>query len=233
MEEIKRKRGRPRKYPEGPPKPERKKPLAPVSQEEDLIGGPENDEDETDLRMDIAEVYGGVSGHWLSQIFGHDKNTIKKKLAAGNCEVVGYRNGGPLYRIAEAAQWLVKPKVDLVSYVKSLRPNDLPPMLNDAYWGAMLKRQKWEENAGDLWRTEAVLEVFGDLALSFKTTVSLWVEEVDRQQSLTPEQRAVLTGLCDDLLERVYQQMVEAPKKRRTPSSVVEEGGVQDLESLE
>lgn len=132
-------------------------------------------------------------------------------MAAANIEIVGQRNGGPLYRIADAAQYLVKPKVDLVSYVKSLRPNDLPPILNDAYWGAMLKRQKWEENAGDLWRTEAVLEVFGDLALSFKTTVNLWVEEVDRQDSLSPEQRKILTDLTDRLLEQVHEQMVEAP----------------------
>lgn len=188
-------------------------------------------EPEESLKMDIAEVYGGVSAHWLSQVFGHDKNTIKKKLAAANIEIVGYRNGGPLYRIADAAQWLVKPKVDLVSYVKSLRPNDLPPMLNEAYWSAMLKRQKWEENARDLWRTEAVLEVFGDMALNIKTTVNLWIEEVDRQESLTPEQRKILTKLCDNLLEQIYQMMVEAPKKRRTQSSAVEEGGVQDLEA--
>ena len=182
------------------------------------------------LSLDIAEVYAGVSAQWLATIFGHDKNTIKKKLS-GHCEIVGHYKGGPLYKIADAAQWLVKPKVDLVSYVKSLRPNDLPPILNDAYWAAMLKRQKWEENAGDLWRTEAVLEVFGDLALSFKTTVNLWVEEVDRQESLTPEQRKILTGLCDKLLEQVYEQMVEAPKKKKTTSTVVEDGGVQDLES--
>lgn len=202
---------------------ETKKRGRPPKTEEDLIGdAPE---------MDLARVYGGVSAHWLAQVFGHDKNTIKKKLAAANIEIVGQRNGGPLYRIADAAQYLVKPKVDLVSYVKSLRPNDLPPILNDAYWGAMLKRQKWEENANDLWRTEAVLEVFGDLALSFKTTVNLWVEEVDRQDSLSPEQRKILTDLTDRLLEQVYEQMVEAPKKRKTPSSVVEEGGVMDMEN--
>lgn len=214
MQEPK-KRGRPRKAPPAP---------VTAEPEVDLIGEPEP------MSMDIAEVYGGVSAHWLSQVFGHDKNTIKKKMASANLEIVGYRNGGPLYRISDAAAWLVKPKVDLVSYVKSLRPNDLPPMLNDAYWGAMLKRQKWEENAGDLWRTEAVLEVFGDLALSFKTTVNLWVEEVDRQESLTPEQRKILMELTDKLLEQLHEVMVEAPRKKKTLSTVVEEGGVQDME---
>lgn len=195
--------------------------------EDDLIGEPER------VGLNTAEVIGGVSAHWLSQVFKHDKNTIRNKLGKYGCPIAGYRGDTPLYRIDEAAQYLVKPKVDLVEYVKSLRPNDLPPILNDAYWSAMLKRQKWEENAGDLWRTEAVLNVFGDLALSFKTTVNLWVEEVDRQESLSVEQRQILTKLCDSLLEQAYQLMIEAPKKRKTTSAIVEEGGVADLEKEE
>lgn len=194
---------------------------APEPSDEDLIGGPAP---EDPLVMALADVYGGVSSSWLAQVFGHDKNTIAKRLASAGLEVIGRRNGGPLYRIPDAAAYLVKPKVDLISYIKSLRPNDLPPMLNDAYWAAMLKRQKWEENAGDLWRTEDVLTVFGDLAFSFKTTANLWVEEVDRTKGLTPEQRLAITQLTDNLLESVYRLMVEAPNKRQTLPSASEEG---------
>lgn len=189
--------------------------------EDDLIGATSSPEEPDDpVSIHLADVYGGVSSSWLAQVFGHDKNTIAKKLAAAGIEVVGRRNGGPLYRIPDAAAYLVKPKVDLVSYIKSLRPNDLPPMLNDAYWAAMLKRQKWEENARELWRTEDVLAVFGDLAFSIKTTVNLWVEEVDRTQGLTPEQRLTITQLSDKLLEQVHELMVEAPKQRVTRPSI-------------
>lgn len=222
-----RPRGRPRKNPAQTVRSTK----ANEVEVDDLIGDPEGAADDDGFKLDVAEVYGGVSANWLAMVFGHDKNTIKKKLAAANIEIVGRRNGGPLYRISDAAQYLVKPRIDLVSYVKSLRPGDLPPILNDAYWSAMLKRQKWEENAGDLWRTESVLNVFGDLALSVKTTVNLWVEEVDRQASLTPEQRAVIRDLCDKLLEQVYEQMVEAPKKRKTTSTILEEDQpVQEIE---
>ncbi len=213
--EAPRKRGRPPKA------------KAPVETDEfdDLIGGAsEQDEPLEQVVTALADVYGGVSASWLAQVFGHDKNTIAKKLASAGCEVVGRRNGGPLYRIPDAAAYLVKPKVDLVAYIKTLRPNDLPPMLSDAYWGAMLKRQKFEENARDLWRTESVLKVFGDLAISFKTTANLWVEEVERIEGLTPEQRLLITQLTDRLLESVYQLMVEAPKNGHTPSSISDDG---------
>ena len=210
--------GRPRKNAAKPPA--KKPPRTPAG----LPG-----EEET-LSMDIADVYGGVSAHWLSQVFGYDKNTIKKRLAKANLEVVGRRNGGQLYRIADAAQWLVKPKVDLTSYIKSLRPNDLPPMLNDNYWSAMLKRQKWEENAKDLWRTEDVLAVFGDVAFMIKTTSQLWVEEIDRHHTLTPEMRETLTQLVDNLLEQIHENLIEMPQSKKTPSSVAEEGAMPEGE---
>lgn len=183
------------------------------------------DEDEP-FSLDIARVYGGVSATWLATVFGQDKNTVKKKLGLAGIESVGTRKGGLLYRIADAAPYLVPPKVDLMSYIKSLRPNDLPPILSDSYWSAMLKRQKWEENAGQLWRTENVLAVFGDLALEIKTTVSLWVEEIDRQEPLTAEQRALLVRMADKLLESVHERMVEAPNRGFTASAISEDPAV-------
>lgn len=189
-----------------------------------------SEEDEGRVSTDVAEVYGGVSAYWLATMFGADKDTIKKKLAASGIEIVGRRHGAPLYRLSDAAPYLVKPKVDLVTYVKGLRPNDLPPMLNEAYWAAMLKRQKWEENARQLWHTDDVLEVFGDLAAAFKSTVQLWVEDLERLHGLTPEMRATVVLQTDRLLEQVYQVMVDAPKKRSTRSSFHEVGAHPDPE---
>ena len=214
-------RGRSRKTP-APPVP----PAATAEIEiDDLIGddpAPPADEVTTNL----ADVYAGVSASWLAHVFGMDKNTIAKKLSTAGVQPSARRGSTPLYRIPDAAPYLVKPKVDLVTYIKSLRPNDLPPILNAAYWDAMLKRQKWEENAGDLWRTADVLEVFGDMAFGIKTTVSLWVEEVDRTRGLDAGQRETITQLSDKLLEQIHQQMIEAPRKRRTSSSLVDPGAV-------
>src|SRR5690625_2162059 len=206
--------GRPRKTPAAKPK---------APDDADLIG---TGEPEEKISIDISEVYGGVSSNWLATMFGHDKNTIQKKLAKANLEIVGRRNGGPLYRLADAAPYLVKPEVDLVEYVKGLRPHDLPPMLNDAYWSAMLKRQKWEENARDLWRSEDVLEVLGDLNFQVRNTVNLWVEDVDRLDALTPKQRQIINERADDLLQLFYNMLVELPTKRSTKPSVAEDGAM-------
>lgn len=240
-----RPRGRPRKVvqpndPVAKPKakpaakrPARKAPELPRKLAEpeldDLIGfappsAAEPEEFEESITLDMAETYGGVSASWLAQMFGADKNTIKKKLAASGIEIIGRRNGGPLYRLADAAAYLVKPKVDLTSYIKSLRPNDLPPMLNEAYWSAMIKRQKWEENAKDLWHTDDVLKVLGDLNVLIRTRVTLWTEDIDRREGLTQDQRELITSLSDDLLKSVHDLLVNMPSRGETQASIAEEG---------
>lgn len=189
---------------------------------DDILGEPAADipEQPAELAkgMDLALVYGGVSAAWLGHVFGMDKNTIKKKLA--KCPVAMMKKNTPHYAIKEAAAYLVPPKVDLLSYIRSLRPQDLPPILSDAYWAAQLKRQKWEENAGDLWRTTDVLEVLGELAKTLKTTVQLWTDELDRIHGLSDEQRKSLTQMCDGLLLEVHHILVTAPVRKSTRSSI-------------
>lgn len=206
----------------------------------DLIGGPPSTSEERaptieeakakgeTFDQDISTIFSGVSGHWLATVFGMDPLTVKKKLGKAGVGVIGKRKGGNLYALKEAAQYLIKPRVDLQEYIKGLRPNDLPPMLNDAYWRAMIQRQKWEENAGELWRTDDVLAVFGELAMSIKSQVTLWVEELDRVHGLTPEMRTQVTQMSDNLLQQIHEIMVESPSKKRTVSSIYEEGVMPD-----
>ena len=170
--------------------------------------------------LDLGQVYGGVSAAWLGHVFGQDKNTIKKKLA--KCEVAGKNGATPLYRIKDAAAWLIPPKVDIMTYIKGMRPQDMPPVLNDAYWGAMRKRQVVLKEAGDTWATNDVLRVFGEAALRIKSTVQLWVDELERVHGLSDEQRRILVQMSDGLLEDVYQIFVTAPKESRTRSTLAE-----------
>lgn len=179
--------------------------------------------------MQLAHVYGGVTADWLAHIFGADRRTIQKKLAKATDAQLGNDSRGSMkYSLPHAVAYLVRPKVDIAAWIRGLRPQDLPPVLNDAYWAAMLKRQKWEENARELWRTEDVLSVFSDTAFMYKTTTQLWVEELDRHHTLTPEMRNTINQLVDNLLEQVHENLVEMPTKRSTFSTSMEESTVSD-----
>jgi hypothetical protein len=93
--------------------------------------------------------------------------------------------------------------------LKGLKREDLPPAINSAFWDAQLKRQKWEENAGELWRTDTIRKVIGGMFQSIKFTVQLWGDTIERQTGLTEEQREALNGMTDELQISVFSSMQE------------------------
>ncbi len=193
-----------------------KLPPAPDNRDLDILGEAPDDS----VSLDQTDMERGVSLTWLAQVFRMDKNTVKKRIAP--CAPVGKRLGFDVYALRQVAGYLVQPKVDIGQWIKSLRPNDLPPYLQTMYWDAALKRQKWEENAGDLWRTDVILDTFGDLAMTMKSQIQLWVENIDRVNNITPEIRAAITGQSDILLAEIYKILIEAPNKRRSTSQLAE-----------
>jgi hypothetical protein len=155
------KRGRPRKRP-------------------DLVGTP------GEATIDYRENVAGVSITWLCTMFRMDRRTCQKRLAM--CPPLRRGVGdAPMFDLAQAAAFLVKPKINIGEWVKSLRPADLPPYLQSEFWDAQNKRQKWEENAGELWRTEKVIEVFADVFKHIKETMQQWQDSIERKEGLTGE----------------------------------------------
>jgi len=163
-----------------------------------------------DGSLQTASAYGNVeaflkplTASQLGQVFGMDRKTVQIRMR--NCPAVAKTSRGAfLYELRTAAQYLVEPKVDVEAYIKKLRPNDLPPYLHDAYWAALEKRQKVEQRAGELWETEKVIEVYGELAKRIKSSVTLWTDQLEQIERLTPEQRKFLTDKCDGLLSMVF-----------------------------
>lgn len=176
--------------------------------------------------MGLAEhTLGGVTVAFLSQVFRMDQNKVKRLLV--NCEPKETRRRGRtqiqvLYDLAEAAEYLVKPKADSKEIIKALRKEDLPPALNTAFWDAQLKRQKWEENAGQLWRTETIRSVIGGMFQTIKFTIQLWADTIERQTGLTEDQRALLNELTDELQAEMFASLKENAKATMTGPQLVE-----------
>ena len=99
-----------------------------------------------------------------------------------------------------------------------MKPSDLPTAFQQSFWDAALKRQKWEENAGQLWRTEKVREVLGSTFQTIKFTVQLWADTLERQTGLSTDQRALLTKMVDSLQEEIYKALVTQAGSQRTTS---------------
>lgn len=170
---------------------------------------------------DWTVTLNGVSVTWLMQAFRMDRQTVKKKLA--RLLPIGNGSGGqPLYDFVQAASYLVKPQVDVGAYIQSLRPQDLPPLLQKEYWDARLKRQRWEERAGDLWRTDEVRNTFSEVFKLIRTRMQLWVDDLDRAKSLSNEHRLVVTQLVDSLQDDLHRSLIELAEQRQTASMKAE-----------
>jgi len=211
LDGLPKKSGRPPKDPVSKPAP---------ADDEDLLGGPPvvnqdpNAIDYMDAGEVDANVHAGVSPTWLADVFHMDITTVRKRLA--NCPIKGKRRNAPLYDLFMAAQYLVPPNVDVSAYIKAMRPNDLPPMLQSAYWDAMKKKQDWEIKAGHLWATDSVIEVFGETFKLIKNTISLWADTLEQEQSLNETQREALLTMSDGLLADIHASLVTQSQNKQT-----------------
>lgn len=171
----------------------------------------------------VHTVGAGVSIAWLMQGFRMGRVAVEKALAIGNCRPISStRSGGALYDLPQAAACLVVPKTDLRAYLKTLKPGDLPEHMQEGYWNARLKEQKFRELAGDLWPTESVLEVFASTFKAIKEQTQLWPDTLESAVNLTQTQHKALTYAVDQLLDDIRSQLVSISKKKRSPSQLGE-----------
>jgi hypothetical protein len=161
-----------------------------------------------------------------------DQATVKKRLLT----VKPVRIGGtekvprPLYDFKEACSYLVKPNIDLDLYIRSMDVNKLPNLLNKIYWEAKRTRLRYELEAGDAWRTEDVLAVFGLVFMTIKDRIQLWSETMREAVRLNDEQYARFQQMTDDLQGDLHEHLCRIPAERQTQSLVVEAAGTEVVE---
>ncbi len=98
----------------------------------------------------------------------------------------------------------------LADYISKMKPSQLPVALQEAFWSAQIKRQKFEEERGDLWRTAAVMKVISELLRIARQSMTLMVDNVDQQTALTPRQREIVRAIGDSVLADMRERVIEA-----------------------
>mgnify|MGYP000891390014 CR=1 FL=1 len=162
----------------------------------------------------VEDMLKGVTVSWLAQVFNMDPKTVKQKLA--DCPPLHKRKAGYVYHLPTACRYLIPPAISAEQYIKNLKPSELPAAFQQTFWDAALKRQKWEENAGQLWRTSRVRDVLGSTFQTIKFTMQLWADTLERQTGLTAEQRLALTRMVDTLQEDIYKALVKQAADSKT-----------------
>lgn len=175
-----------------------------------------------------AEPPQSVTVQWLSKAFAMNHQTVRDKLR--NCPVMASRRAPSgeqkMYDLKVAAAYLVTPKLPSSAYLAALKKGDLPLGLQDQLWAALLKRQQYEEKAGDLWRTDKIREVLRETFQAIKFATQLWVDTVEKQKGLDKSQRDLLVLLSDELLKEIGEALVERVAKSSTGSQLDELPGL-------
>lgn len=167
----------------------------------------------------VYDVLNGVSADWLRRAFHISLPKCEKLLKSVQIKAVT-ANGVALYDLHKAAEVLVKPKMNLEEHLKDITVDDLPEKLREPFWNAKLKQQRYEKNAGELWRTEAVIQLFGSVLKDAKERMRLINTLAESSLSLSPDQLLGLREIVNDVQGEIYNQIMSLESK--TPSSIAE-----------
>jgi hypothetical protein len=179
----------------------------------------------------IQAMCDGVTLTDLASIFHTDRRYATEKIR--NLKPSMIRDGHPVYRIDEAARYLMDPLVDVEAYIKQLRPNDLPPLLLKEFWAGQLNKQKFDLNDANLWPTADVMAVLADVFKKLKTGILLFADTIEAKSDLTDKQRKLINELSDGLLVELHRTLVEGdiddevkPKRKAQVVLDVEDDGL-------
>ncbi len=181
-------------------------------------GDPDLDELPDGELPDASAFTRPVRVNFLATILGTETRRLLPKLA--HCPVIGYEmhrgKEVPVYDFKTAIAYLVEPKMDIATWIKSQNAAHLPVQINKAFWEAENAKLRWMAAAKQYWHDEDVLDVLGSAAMAIKETTLLWVENLPGKANLTTEQFEALQGNVVDLLDDIHQRLVEIPATRKT-----------------
>lgn len=162
----------------------------------------------------------GVTVPWLAQAFNLRRGTVTTKLAGAPVLRTGPR-GAPVYDFAEVARYLVPPREDeIIEYIKNLDPKDMPEKIRRAYWSARREEQKAREEAGDLWRSNDVLNLFAELFTMIKASTTLWSNRIAKESALSMDARKLIDAEAKSLMNDIADMVVKLQEGQLTPSQL-------------
>ena len=152
-------------------------------------------------------------------------NSVEARKKLAECPPIDIDDhGNPLYDFVEAAAHLVPPRGKLfVQRLRNMKPSELPPQLALAVQKAKNEELTYKTRAGELWRTEAVLDVLGEVFLLMKTTMELWVETLNDKGNLSKEQYEALTEMVYGLQTEMHDKLVEFSQNRATYAVIADD----------
>lgn len=166
--------------------------------------------------LQIDQFGDPVPQNFLARLMRMDPMTVNQRLA--KCKPAAVVGNRKVYYFHEAVHFLVKPKMSAEEFARTLHKFDLPPEISKVFWDGQRSRVKYKIEAQEAWETEDVMAILGEVAMIFKDSTTMVVEEMRNRAKLTDEQTEILSTSMDDLRKTIREKLVELPQKQFTGS---------------
>lgn len=166
---------------------------------------------------DLLIVHQGATVSDLSVIFDMSPQEVNRRIV-GKVVPKTVASKIPRYALREAAPYLCNVIFDPEEFIKKMAPEKLPPKLQDAFWKAQRSRLAYEEDKGDLWRTERVIGVLSDAFKAIRMTVLMFGDTLEQVTEITPEQRTLIQELGDGMLASLHTNLIAAFANYQPPA---------------
>jgi len=158
-----------------------------------------------------------VSQNFLAEVFQMDPATVRKRLV--RCPKLGTTGGGRhVYDFSTACSFLVPPKMTPEEFIRTLNAAQLPPEINKALWQAQRERLKYLREAGEAWATEDVLNILGQVNMTFKDRINVWIEDIREMKGISDQHVLRIEEMANALKSELYEALVASPSKGETVS---------------
>lgn len=163
------------------------------------------------------EFFQPVGTSFLAKVLRLNQETVQRRLQTVTpVGHTGTSQNRPVYDFASVVPYLVKPKMEIRTYLRSLNPADMPQNISKVFWEAERIRTKALIEAGEAWPTEQVLGVMSQANKMVNDRIPLLIESL-REEGLTDDQLKKLEEACDQFRVDVHEAFVEFPKQQSTP----------------
>jgi hypothetical protein len=169
---------------------------------------------------DISMLYNGASKNQLADLFAMDIRDVTRKIA--DIPPSGKRGAYPIWKVKDVAPVLARlhlSPVEIEEKMRNMNPNELPPMLSKFFWEALRSRARYEEEAGDLWKTSDVITVVGEAFKELSMGLKTLPDALERQSSLTETQKSAIQKAVDNLMEQLHGRLIRNFGKPSTKGS--------------
>lgn len=163
---------------------------------------------------ELKIIHVGATPSELGMMFGMTPQEVNKRIV-GKIIPTKTEHKLPRYNIGEAAPFLCNVQFDVEAYLKELSPARMPVGLQKAFWAGLRSRQDYEENQGDLWRTQRVIEVLAEVFKPISMSLQMLVDEVEQTTELTPKQREIIIKIADKMRGNAHRALVDTFKNYR------------------